>query len=48
MKIYKEGVEFYKQGNYKKAKAKFQEALKVYPDNSDAILGLKRIEYSEK
>lgn len=48
MKIYNEGVKFYKQGNYKKAKAKFQEALKVYPDNSDAIIGLKRIEDSEK
>ena len=47
MKIYKEGVEFYKQGNYKKAKAKFQEALKVYPNNTDATLGLLKIEEVE-
>ena len=44
MKKYNKGVEFYKQGNYKKAKEKFQEALKLNPENSDAALGLKRIE----
>ena len=48
MKIYKEGVEFYEQGKYKKAKAKFQEALKINPDNYDAMLALKRIEENKK
>lgn len=48
MKIYREGVKFYKQGDYKKAKEKFQEAIKLDPNNVDAMLGLKKIEEQKK
>lgn len=41
---YRAGLVFYTEGNYEKAKENFQAALQLNPENSDASLGLKRIE----
>ena len=41
---YKEGLRYYNEANYEKAKENFQAALQLNPENSDAALGLKRIE----
>jgi len=43
---YKLGASYYSEGNYEKAKENFQAALDLNPDNTDAMLGLKRIEDS--
>ena len=41
---YRAGLVYYTDGNYEKAKENFQAALQLNPENSDAALGLKRIE----
>ena len=41
---YRAGLVYYTEGNYEKAKENFQAALQLNPENSDASLGLKRIE----
>ena len=41
---YRTGLVYYTEGNYEKAKENFQAALQLNPENSDASLGLKRIE----
>ena len=41
---YRTGLVYYTEGNYEKAKENFQDALRLNPENSDASLGLKRIE----
>ncbi len=41
---YKTGLIYYKEGNYEKAKENFEAARQLNPENSDAVLGLKRIE----
>ena len=41
---YRAGLVYYTEGNYEKAKESFQAALQLNPENSDASLGLKRIE----
>lgn len=41
---YKIGIAYFNQGNYDKAKEEWQAALQLNPENSDAALGLRRIE----
>lgn len=41
---YRTGLVYYTEGNYEKAKENFQAALQLNPENSDAALGLKRVE----
>jgi tetratricopeptide (TPR) repeat protein len=41
---YRAGLIYYTEGNYEKAKENFEAALQLNPENSDAALGLKRIE----
>ncbi len=41
---YKAGIAYYNEGNYEKAKQEWQAALQLNPENSDAALGIKRIE----
>ena len=41
---YREGLAYYTEGNYEKARESFQAALQLNPDNTDAALGIKRID----
>ncbi|MDR1123724.1 MAG: tetratricopeptide repeat protein [Elusimicrobiota bacterium] len=41
---YRIGISYYNQANFDKAKEEWQAALQLNPENSDAALGLKRIE----
>lgn len=41
---YKAGISYYNEGNYERAKQEWQAALQLNPENSDASLGIKRIE----
>lgn len=41
---YKIGIAFFNQGNYEKAREEWQAALQLNPENSDAALGLRRID----
>ncbi len=40
---YRAGLVYYTEGNYEKAKENFQAALQLNPENSDAALGLQRV-----
>lgn len=41
---YKAGISYFNEGNYEKAKEEWQAALQLNPENSDASLGIKRID----
>ena len=44
IKHYRYGLAAFSEGNYEKAKEEWQAALNLNPENSDAALGLKRVE----
>ena len=44
IKHYRYGLAAFSEGNYEKAKEEWQAALNLNPENSDASLGLKRVE----
>lgn len=44
IKRYRYGLAAFSEGNYEKAKEEWQAALNLNPENSDAALGLKRVE----
>lgn len=44
IKHYRYGLAAFTEGNYEKAKEEWQAALNLNPENSDAALGLKRVE----
>lgn len=44
IKHYRYGLAAFSEGNYEKAKEEWQAALSLNPENSDAALGLKRVE----
>ncbi|MDR1684064.1 MAG: tetratricopeptide repeat protein [Elusimicrobiota bacterium] len=44
MARYSAGLGFYNQGDYEKAREEWQAAIQLNPENSDASIGLKRIE----
>ena len=44
IKHYRYGLAAFSEDNYEKAKEEWQAALNLNPENSDAALGLKRVE----